>query len=186
MSKNSSTFSWLKIFMLFRHFFAFPPASDMSAPRLLTAAPSLPAASGLGRLAADTRHHGSSSKEKGKSTHKESRKRIMNRLHPRYTSADVRGKVGVHLTKGTGAAGAINLHLRGGDATSRAEPPSRSGLLPGSLAKQKTLYNTNIMRSMTTVWIGRQIFPGKAWRSHGKPDSRLPTSSSRFKQKNDC
>lgn len=69
--------------MLFRHFFAFPPASDMSAPpRLLTAAPSLPAASGLGRLAADTRHHhGSSSKAKAKSTHGESRNRIMNRLH---------------------------------------------------------------------------------------------------------
>lgn len=49
------------------------------------------------------------------------------------------------------------------------------------------LYNTNIRRSMTTVWFGIQISPVKAWRSHGKHDSRLYTSSSRFRQKkNDC
>lgn len=121
--------------MLFRHCFAFTPASDMSsdtAPRLFTAAPSLPAASGLGRVTADTRHHGRSSKTKTKSTDKENRKRIVNRLHPNYTSAVIRGKVGVHSTK---EAEAVNLHLRGDDATSRAEPPSRSGLFPGSLVK---------------------------------------------------
>lgn len=44
------------------------------------------------------------------------------------------------------------------------------------------LYNTNIRRSMTTVWFGIQISPVKAWRSHGKHDSRLYTSSW-FRQK---
>lgn len=36
---------------------------------------------------------------------------------------------------------------------------------------------------MTSVWFGIQISPVKAWRSHGKHDSRLYTPSSRFRQK---
>lgn len=79
--------------MLFRHFFAFPPASDMSAPpRLLTAAPSLPAASGLGRLAADTRHHhGSSSKAKAKSTHGGKQKQNNESITPPNTRVQMSG-----------------------------------------------------------------------------------------------
>lgn len=177
--------------MLFRHFFAFPPASDMSsetAPRLFTAASSLPAASGLGRVTADAQHHGRSFK-KAKSTHKGNRERITSRWHLNNRGAVTGGKVGIHSTKGAWAAGAMNLHLRSDDSTSWAEPSSLSGAVLRQSCEQQVravasiLYNTNIRRSMTTVWFGIQISPVKAWRSHGKHDSRLYTSSSWFRQK---
>lgn len=152
--------------MLFRHFFAFPPASDMSsetAPRLFTAAPSLPAASGLGRLTAGARRHGSSSK-KGKSTDKAIRKIIRRHLNNR--SAVTGGKVGVHSTKG---AGAMELHLRGHDSTSGAEPSSLSGLLPSSPVNsrfgQLPVFHIGPVQCCLwppSVWFGIQTSPSES------------------------
>lgn len=175
--------------MLFRHFFAFPPASDMSSVRrLFTAASSQPAASGLGRVTAVAQHHGGSSK-KAKSTDKENRKRITSRWHLNNRSAVPGGKGRCPFNK-------RSRSYRGdGPAPPRRRRDFwgwtflRVWAVPSHPWKQRDravasiLYNTNLMLSRTTVWFGIQISPVKAWRSHGKHDSRLDTPSSRFGQR---
>lgn len=165
--------------MLFRHFLALPPASDMSAPRLLTAAPSLRAASGLGSVTADARHPGASStalptrRGKAEKGNNES-------ITPQIHECSCPGKGGCPSNKRSrscrgGGGRATNPHLRGGDdAASRTEPPSRSGLLPGftlpSICRRyPATYGRCLLRE-TSAPRESSAQPG------GEPDSRLPAS----------
>lgn len=176
--------------MLFGHFFAFPPASDMSCET---------------HPGCSQRHHPYQQPvvwaglqptlsimvglPKVKSTDKGNRKRITSRWRLKNRRAVTGGKGrrpfnkrSLSCRRDEPAPPRRRLDFLGWTFLSVWAVP-RESYEQQAQAIASILYNTNIMLPMTIVWFGIQISPVKAWRSHGKHDSRLYTPSSRFMQK---